>query len=390
MPLPPAQPQNFRDRFQQLPKGAQAGIFLALVLIIAFAPIVFGKSEAEIFSNSALILMTSVAMYAIAALGLNIVTGYTGQLNLGFCGFMAIGAYTTGLLMKHGLPGEGTLLTNPWAFYAAIPVAFFHAGIWGVLLGIPTLKLSGDYFAIVTFGFGELTMLTAKNWDSVTGGAQGLKDIPWATLAIPFTDTVIALGDRKPMWVLAVAMLSIAYALSWRVVHSRVGLAWRAIAEDEIAAQSCGIDLSVYKSLAFFLSAGLGGLAGSLLPLIYGGVYVDNFTFLFSVYVLAYVVLGGMGSFTGAFAGSLILITSLQVLRIGIERANAHWDINIDPELRMMVYGILLIVVVRLRPEGLFPSRRVAAELNPETQAIAEAEDVSIFEINNPTAGRLQ
>ncbi len=399
VPLPP--PGGMRDRFQRLPIPARAALLAGAAVMVAAVPAAGHAAQLALFPNFVMMILTQIVIYAIASLGLNIVTGYTGQLNLGFCAFMAIGAYTTGLLMRDGLPGSGAWYSGPWPFWAAIPVAVLHAGIWGVLLGLPILKLTGDYFAIVTFGFAELTVLAAKNWDSVTGGAQGLKNIPAATLALPtgrVVEFTTAPWGMAPVWVLSVTLLVLGYYFTWRVVHSRVGLAWRAIAEDEIAAQACGVDLRVYKSLAFFASAALGGLAGSIIPILFGGVYVTQFIFIFSVYILAYVVLGGMGSFAGSLVGPAILISTLEILRKLIEVFNAKaaasaapgaTPLQIDPELRMMVYGILLILVVRFRPEGLLPSRRVTGELHPESQRITEAEDDSLFDLRNPSAGRL-
>ncbi len=399
--LPP--PSGLRDRFQRLGRIQQGFLLFTAASLLALVPAGLHTLEFGLFPNFVMMILTQIAVYAIASLGLNIVTGYTGQLNLGFCAFMAIGAYTTGLLMRDGLPGSEAWYSHPWPFWAAIPVAVLHAGIWGVLLGLPILKLTGDYFAIVTFGFAELTVLTAKNWDSATGGAQGLKNIPAATLPLPFGRIVeFTTGPWKmgPVWVLAVLLLVLAFYFTWRIVHSRVGLAWRAIAEDEIAAQACGVDLRIYKSLAFFVSAALGGLAGSVIPILFGGVYVTQFIFIYSVYILAYVVLGGMGSFAGSLLGPAILISTLELLRKLIEifnekvgeaarAAGEPMPFQIDPELRMMVYGILLILVVRFRPEGLFPSRRVTGELHPDSQRVSEAGDDSLFDLRNPSAGRL-
>lgn len=389
VPLPP--PEGLRDRFQRLPGTVRLAMFAALSAFVVAVPwwgqsaLAANPSAEVFFTNAKVMILILAAMYAIAAMGLNVVTGYTGLLNLGFGAFVCIGAYTTGILMKnHAVP-----------FYLAIPAGTLHAGFWAVLMGYPTLRLSGDYFAIVTFGFAELTYLTARNWDSLTGGSKGLVDVPRAQLQMPWMDEPLVfttrIGELGPLWALVIAMVLFAALCTWRVLHSRVGLAWRAIREDELAAQSVGIDLGRYKSLAFFVSGCLGGFAGGLLPLAQGGVYLSNFTFMTSVTILAYVVFGGLGSITGAIAGATILFTALEVLRSAIERANEKFpQLALSPELRYMVYGLLLILVVRFRPEGLFPSRRVARELRPETQAIADAEDSPLYALAHPNEGRLR
>lgn len=391
MPVPLPPPATLRDRFERVGQPLRAVIWAgALAVLVALPWMDHARGQAaSFFDASVMTLLLQIVIFSIAALGLNVVTGYTGQLNLGFVAFLAIGAYTCGYLLKFGAFGMG-----PWPVWMAMPAAVVHAGFWGVILGLPTLRLTGDYFAIVTFGFAELTVLVARNWDSVTGGPQGLKEIPRAALpTFGITQEPIVLttriGEMGPLWAFAVVLLALTALALWRITQSRVGRAWRAIREDEIAAQSCGIDLRVYKSLAFFVSAAAGGLAGSLLPILNQGVFISQFIFITSVYILAYVVFGGMGSLTGSVAGAAILMALLEGLRRGIEHLSESGSIRIDPEVRFMVYGVLLIAMARLRPEGLFPSRRVAGELHPESQAIADAENCSLHELRNPTVGRL-
>lgn len=390
--LPP--PENLRDRYMQTFSPAVRWLMLAVgvALLIAIPWLEHAVSgDSAIFNAKIKTLMIEMVIFAIAAIGLNVVTGYTGQLNLGFGAFMAIGAYTTGYLMKHG--GLGLWGEEGWPFWAAIPGGMLHAGIWGVILGYPTLRLSGDYFAIVTFGFAELAVLTARNWESATGGTRGLLNIPrarinWFGEEVVFTTRI---GEMGPLWALSVIILVIAAIATWRITQSRVGLAWRAIREDEIAAQSVGINLRWYKSLCFFTSAALGGLAGSILPLLYGGVFVTQFLFMTSVFVLVYVVFGGMGSISGAIAGAILLRGLLELLRDGIEWVNARdLAFKLAPESRFMVYGLVLILIVRFRPEGLFPSRRVARELHTDSQRIATQEDSTLHDFRQGGAARLQ
>lgn len=339
-------------------------------------------AESWILDNYVMTVLIKMAIFAIAALGLNIIVGYTGLLNLGFSGFLAIGAYTTGILMK----------SAGWTFWEAVPVAVLHAALWGVLLGLPTLRLTGDYFAIVTFGFGELVVLAARNWQSLTGGAQGLKDVPRVVVSLPGMDEpmrIIARTGLWPLYAIALGFLALACAACWRLATSRIGRAWFALREDETAAEACGIDTKWYKLLAHACSAAIGGLAGSIFPALNGGVFVSDYGLIVSVYILVYLVFGGMGSITGSVAGAAMMIGMLELLREGIARFNAGGEgllgtlhdklvplmpganptLEIDPEIRFIFYGALLILVVRLRPEGLFPNRAIAGELHPETKA---------------------
>ncbi|MEQ8821854.1 MAG: branched-chain amino acid ABC transporter permease [Sumerlaeia bacterium] len=367
-------PAFLMEKFNRLPKPARIGFWLAL-LVFALAMPVFGFDQNDLYK------FVRIGIFTIAALGLNVQVGYTGLLNLGFAGFIAIGAYTCGVLIK----------TYEWTFWLALPASVLHAALWGILLGLPTLRLTGDYFAIVTFGFSELVLLVAKNWGSVTGGAQGLVGVPrpslgafgeWLqTIGVDKSLVVFSPIDNAPYWFLTVLCVALSIIVLWRVTHSRVGRAWRAIREDEIAAEACGINGKWYKTLAFAVSAGLGGLSGGLLCLLVGGVYPNNFRFLESVIVLVYVVFGGMGSILGSVAGTVALMWLLENLRDVIENFNRESEtITIDAEARYVIFGLILIAVMRLRPEGIFPSKRVKMELHPSTYEEARREDATLFD----------
>lgn len=350
---------------------------LAFVVFVATAPLILKYGVARLFPAVAvqfpliINIMILVAICAIAALGLNIIVGYCGLLNLGFAGFMLIGAYTTAILMKE----------YAFSFWAAAIVSVTHAALWGIVLGIPTLRLTGDYFAIVTFGFSELMVMFARNWDAVTRGSRGYPGVPrpsinlnWLhSLGVPAhidLSYVFTIGNRVPYWYLAGAFLCICMLLSDRLAHSRLGRAWRALREDETAAEACGINAMAYKTTAFAISAGLGGLAGALFASYNAFVDVTQFTFMTSVFILCYLVLGGMGTVVGPVAGAAVLVTLGEVLRDSPTKAYiaplfSWWPsaqkrligLPWTPDMRYIMYGIILILMIRFRPEGLFPSR---------------------------------
>ncbi|MGB9691689.1 MAG: branched-chain amino acid ABC transporter permease, partial [Candidatus Sumerlaeaceae bacterium] len=261
--------------------GALAYVVFALalphVLAVLLSPMSF---------SPALNVAVLVTIAGMAATGLNIIVGYCGLLNLGFAGFMLIGAYTAGILMKeHG-----------WSFWAAAPAAALHGALWGVILGIPTLRLVGDYFAIVTFGFSELVIMVAKNWVNVTRGPAGYPDVPRPVLDLSWLAPLLGLPadelrlaftgiDRVAYWYLATFLLGLCMLISDRVARSRVGRAWLAIREDEVAAEACGIDARRYKTMAFAVSAAIGALAGAFQGAYLTLVDYRNYEFMTSVYV---------------------------------------------------------------------------------------------------------
>jgi branched-chain amino acid transport system permease protein len=307
-----------------------------------------------------------MALYsAMAATGLNLMVGYTGLLTMGYAAFLLIGCYTAGILMKDG----------GWSFWVALPVAGLHAALWGVILGLPTLRLRGDYFAIVTLGFGELVNMTAKNWVGLTRGPSGYPGVPRPSIEVgsfQFQFTV----DPAQRWAyiyLGGILLGLMLLVVARIARGRIGRAWRALREDEAAAEACGIWPAGYKTLAFGLSAGIGGLAGAYFAAFNGNADFRNFDFMASIMVLAYVVLGGMGTVAGPVIGATVLYSLGEVLRLrqnplsltadwfgwapGLQEAlkGLPWA----PEMRMIVFGLILLVVMRLRPAGLLPPRMI-------------------------------
>ena len=284
-----------------------------------------------------------VTLFTISALGLNVVQGFCGLLHLGYAGFMSIGAYTAAILMRNcGM-----------SFWIALPITILHCGLWGMILGAPTLRLTGDYFAIVTLGFAELVFLISRNWTSVTGGASGFHNVPRPHLFnYEFTRV-----PPTAYWYLILTILAITIYVVTRLSKSRLGRAWFAIREDEIAAKTCGINIMYYKTLSFAVSAGIAGGCGAFWSAFYNYVNWSNFNFMMSALILCMVVLGGMGSITGVILGGVLLASLNEVLR------EAIYKLNLPPDTRFLIYGALLVFAVRFKPEGLIPNIGVSREL---------------------------
>ena len=257
-------------------------------------------------------------VYSIMAVSLNICTGYLGQLPLGHAGFMAVGAYAGALFWK-AVPG----LPTPVAVVCGILIAGLAAALFGVIIGVPALRLKGDYLAIITLGFGEIIRIAIINLPDITGGTPGLLNVPKYT---NFTVTFLC--------------LVVCCFVVHNLLHSRHGRAILAIRDNEIAADCCGINLTAYKVFAFALSAFFAGVAGAVYAGLQGSLFPKSFDFMASINVLVMVVLGGMGSMTG----SIIAATVLTALPLIMQSFNSY---------RMVVYSLLLIVVMIFKPSGL-------------------------------------
>jgi branched-chain amino acid transport system permease protein len=272
-------------------------------------------------------------LYVMLGLGLNIVVGYAGLLDLGYVAFYAIGAYTTAILLTR----------FDWSFWAAIPVSALFATIAGVLLGVPVLRLRGDYLAMVTLGFGEIVRIVLNNLE-VTGGPNGIISIPRPRIG----DFVIKDPAHFYYLILVFCVLTI-FAVS-RLRDSRLGRAWTYIREDELAAEMSGISLLRMKLLAFALGATWSGFAGSIFAVKMRLVAPESFTWVESFVILCIVVVGGMGSIAGVTIGAVAMIVLPELLR-GLSLY------------RMLVFGGVLVLMMLFRPEGLLPGaarRRVA------------------------------
>lgn len=324
-------PQSSRKSFRWLGYGL---LFLALI----YLPVVLGLYLTEVVNVTGLFILMG--------LGLNIVVGFAGLLDLGYVAFYAVGAYTVGVLTN--LSGELTLNLG-WNFWLALPIGVALAVLAGVALGVPVLNMRGDYLAIVTLGFGEIIRILALSdfLKPHIGGSQGIVNIP----PPGFLDVIIK--TPQTLYYLIVAGCLLALFISSRLRDSRLGRSWKALREDEDVAQAMGINLVATKLLAFATGAAFSGLSGSILAIKLGTIYPHSFALLISINVLALIIVGGMGSIPGVFVGALQLAGMPELLR---EFA----------EYRLLIYGALLVVMMQVRPEGFWPEATHKRELHAE------------------------
>ena len=307
-------------------------------------------------------------LYAVLALGLNIVVGYAGLLDLGYIAFYAVGAYLFALLASPHFD----LHWSPWLI---LPLGAMAAGLAGALLGAPTLRLRGDYLAIVTLGFGEIVRLFMNNLDrpiNITNGPQGISGIdPMAIGGFSLGGSLqlgtLSLGSAQLYFYLLLALVFVVVVICRRLENSRIGRAWVAIREDEIAASAMGINTRNMKLLAFAMGASFGGIGGGLFASFQGFVSPESFTLMESVMILCMVVLGGMGNIAGVILGAVLLTLTPELLRAVINplQRELFGRMVVDPEnLRMLLFGLAMILIMLFRPAGLWPSRRRAQELH--------------------------
>ena len=284
-------------------------------------------------------VLISAALFGLLAMGLNVVVGLAGLLDLGYVAFWAIGAYTVAIFS-----GAGPLKVFHLSTWEILPLGVAFAMISGVVLGIPVLRLRGDYLAIVTLGFGEIIRITASNLDGITGGPRGVGGIPHP--AIGGYDFGV---NPVPYyyWVLATVLAMI--LVIRRLDRSRIGRAWVAIREDEVAAEAMGIDTFRMKLWAFAIGASTAGFAGVIQGSKISYVSPASFQIIISILILSMVVLGGMGSTFGPILGAAVITIAPELLREA-------------QDYRFLLFGAVLVVMMIFRPQGLIPSRRVAAE----------------------------
>jgi len=305
-------------------------------------------------------IMNYTLLYIMLALGLNIVVGFAGLLDLGYIAFYAVGAYTYALLAS---PQFGVHLP----FWVILPIGAAVAAFFGVLLGAPTLKLRGDYLAIVTLGFGEIIRIFLNNMSrpvNITNGPQGITRIDpfsFGTFNFARPDTVLGIdvsGPIKYYYLLLLVALAI-IVVNLRLQNSRIGRAWEAIREDEIAARAMGIDTRNLKLLAFAMGASFGGVAGGMFSAIQGFISPESFVLVESIMVVSMVVLGGMGNIWGVILGALLLSFVPEILRWTVTPVQEalFGRMVVEPEvIRMLLFGLALVLVMLFRPAGLLPS----------------------------------
>jgi len=343
---------------------AGAAIVALALLALPFALAAVGTTWVRI-TNLAI-------LFVFLSLGLNIVVGFAGLLDLGYVAFYAVGAYVYALLASPHFDIH-------WPFWAILPIGAAVAALFGVLIGAPTLKLRGDYLAIVTLGFGEIVRIFLNNLSqpvNITNGPQGIARIdPFRLGGIDFSksDSFLGLafsGPIKYYYLLLLVLLAVIF-INVRLQNSRIGRAWEAIREDEIAARAMGIDTTRVKLLAFAMGATFGGVAGGMFSAIQGFVSPESFVLVESIMVVSMVVLGGMGNIWGVILGAVLLSFVPEILRFTVEPAQKQLfgRMLIEPEvIRMLIFGFALVLVMTLRPGGLWPSavrKRELAERKP-------------------------
>jgi len=316
-------------------------------------------------------------LFVFLSLGLNIVVGMAGLLDLGYVAFYAVGAYTWALLAS---PHFSIHLP----FWVILPTGALLACLAGAVLGAPTLRLRGDYLAIVTLGFGEIVRIFMNNLSApfnITNGPKGITRIDGMQLGpLNFvrTDTLFGLdftGPAKYYYVLLLLLLGV-IVVNLRLQDSRIGRAWVAIREDEVAAKAAGINTRNVKLLAFAMGASFGGIAGGMFAAMQGFVSPESFILQESIMILSMVVLGGMGNVWGVIAGALLLSFVPELLRYTVEPAQqaVFGRLLVEPEvLRMLIFGIALVLTMRFRPAGLWPETRHRREMNERKDRTARA-----------------
>ena len=322
-------------------------------------------------------------LYVMLALGLNIVVGFAGLLDLGYVAFYAVGAYFYAILAS---PQFGIHLP----FWALLPMGAGIACLFGVLLGAPTLRLRGDYLAIVTLGFGEIIRIFLNNLNApvnITNGPQGINMVDPVRLAghaltRPIEILGVKLSGAHAHYFLFLALTLLVIFAALRLQDSRIGRAWAAIREDEVAAEAMGIHTRNVKLLAFAMGATFGGLGGGLFAAFQGFVSPESFTLMESIMILCMVVLGGMGHIPGVILGAILVTVLPELLRyVGPLQQELFGRVAVDPsDLRMLLFGIALVAMMLFRPQGLWPSPVRARELRPDNPDEVHQEQESLYD----------
>ena len=359
--------------FGRLPRWVY--IVVALVFAIAFPMFEYFGLMQTLWLR----VGTRALVYVLLAVGLNLVLGETGLLHLGYVAFFAVGAYTTAILSSPRFDMQ-------WNFWVIIALAMGLSMLFGFLIGVPTLRLRGDYLAIVTLAFGEITRMTLNNWGSLTNGPGGIPGIHPPQIFGWTLDS-----PAEFFYLLLAAVVVIVWALN-NIKNSRIGRAWNALREDEIAAHHAGVRPMRAKMLAVVMSSGIAGLAGAIFAYYQQFINPTYFLFMQSVIVVAMVVLGGMGSIPGAILGAIVLDTTPEVIRqaftswlpsaIGpgfLPGVQAAMQTEFD-RYRMAIFGLVVVLMVIFRPEGLLPNKLWRREVHEEDPRELEKTSQHLFD----------
>ena len=351
---------DFSDRHRSTSVLLGVGIVATALPLIVLLPPFNSFSGQNVWMDG----FTIAGIFILLALGLNVVVGLSGLLDLGYAAFFAIGAYTYAF-------AASPFYNNSYPFWPMLLVGAAIAAIFGIMLGAPTLRLRGDYLAIVTLGFGEIVPITILNLSDYTDGPNGIGGINAPSIGgIDFPTT----GNPWPYYLTMFGLIVISMILIYRLQDSRLGRSWMAIREDELAASANGINTVTTKLLAFAIGASTAGLAGVFLAAKLQTVTPNLFRFDVSFTVLAMVVLGGMGNIWGVAVGAFIIfmIQSVFLKQLNLFFDNVNIPILSDVDFlqyQFLLYGIALVGMMLLRPEGLFPSQRRRRELHTEEDA---------------------
>ncbi|MBP6814637.1 MAG: ABC transporter ATP-binding protein [Burkholderiaceae bacterium] len=361
--------KTFFPQFENNPKAAYAAT-IALVVALAVLPLVVGLA-----GNAWVRMLDFALLYIMLALGLNIVVGYAGLLDLGYVAFYAVGAYLYALLSSPHLAENFEWIAAMFpnglhnSIWLVVPLSAGLAAFFGMVLGAPTLRLRGDYLAIVTLGFGEIIRIFLNNLNApvnITNGPQGISNIdPVSIVGLDLSQPIeigsFTLQSVHLYYYLFLALATLVIIVTIRLQNSRLGRAWMAIREDEIAAKAMGINTRNVKLLAFAMGASFGGVSGAMFASFQGFVSPESFVLSESIVIVAMVVLGGMGHIPGVILGAILLYAIPEVLRYAAKPAQEALfgtEIVAPEALRMLVFGLAMVLIMLRRPEGLWPAPR--------------------------------
>ena len=351
------------------PKQSIVGLVICMVLL-ALMPFI----AKELGGTTWVRIIDMALLYVMLALGLNIVVGFSGLLDLGYVAFYAVGAYMVALLSSSHLSDNFAFFAQHFPnglhipLWVIVPLGAGLAALAGIMLGTPILKLRGDYLALVTLGFGEIIRIFMNNWGktgfNLTNGPRGINKIdPVTVFGYPLdrTLTIGGIDFTKEFlyYYLFLALAIIRIFVCYRLQHSRLGRAWMALREDDIAAKAMGINVRNIKLLAFSLGATFGGVAGGMFAAFQGFISPESFSFMEAIVILAMVVLGGMGHIPGVVLGAIILYALPEVLRFTVEpmQKAAFGKLIVDTAiLRQFILGLSMVLIMLYRPKGLWPT----------------------------------